>query len=171
MRRVVCLGIALTVTMACSLTSAAHEIKAGTLLLHHPWVHAAKAGSASTDGYLMIRNMGSKPDRLLGATLEGAGAAVVVQLSVPSDAGALCRLDKGLEIAPGELVELKPGKIQLLFGAVARSLRQDIYATGTLLFEQAGPVNIEFFIESADAKTASHAATGALAACPGPLTQ
>lgn len=149
----------------------AHEVKIKGLVLHHPWVHAAVAGDVGTDGFVMITNTGKTPERLIGATLEGAGDAALVRSSSAVDASALCRLENGIEIAPGATLVLKPGASGLLFGAVAKPLREDIYANGTLVFAHAGAVKVEFYVQADDSKAASHSATGAMAACVVPATQ
>jgi periplasmic copper chaperone A len=132
----------------------AHQIKTKTLSILHPWVHAAEAGTSSTDGFVVIKNISREPERLLGAALDGAGEAVLSQLS-PGTPGGACKLTKGLEIAPGAALELKPGKAGLLFGKVGKTLMQDLYVDGVLHFAKAGDVKIEFFIESAEAKTST----------------
>ena len=149
----------------------AHEIKSGALVLHHPWVHAAAKGAASTDGFLVIKNTGTTPDRLLGATINGVGPAVVVQPGGAAGASGLCRLEQGIEIAPGATVVLKPGTAGLMFSDVSASLREDTYADGTLMFAKAGHVKIEFFVQAADSVTPSHSAQAGLAACGPTVTQ
>ena len=149
----------------------AHEVKTRGLLLHHPWVHAAAAGAMGTDGFVIITNTGKAPERFLGATIEGAVDATLVRAVSPVDANALCRLENGIDIAPGATLVLKPGASGLLFGAVNKSLREDIYANGTLVFAKAGVVKIEFYIQAEDSKAAKHSPAGAMAACLASATQ
>ena len=146
----------------------AHQIKTKSLVITHPWVHAADKGAAATDGFLVIRNIGKEPERLLGAVIDGVGEAAVVQAG-PAQGDGMCTLAKGIEIAPGATLELKPGKAGLMFGAVSTSLYENAYANGVLNFAKAGAVKVEFLVEAADAKSSGHLA---LAECaPLPATQ
>jgi periplasmic copper chaperone A len=142
----------------------AHKVKTTTLEIMHPWVHAADAGAASTSGYLVIHNTGTQTERLLGAVIDGVGEAVIVQTAAGQLDGS-CRLGKGLEIAPGATLELKPGVAGLQFGMVSKDLMEAIYANGVLNFAKAGAVKVEFFIEATDAKASAHAT---LPECPLP---
>ena len=145
--------------------SQAHQIKTKTLTIMHPWVHAAATGSASTDGFVVIKNIGKETDRLLGAFLDGAGEAAIVQ-QAPGTPGGVCKLAKGLEVPAGAAVELKPGNVSLQFGKLGKTLIQDLYADGVLHFEKAGAVKIEFYIEAAGATASSDALVVADCASP-----
>ena len=129
----------------------------------HPWVHAAQAGALSTDGFVVIKNIGKEPERLLGASVDGALGTGLMQL-IPGGPGGLCRLAAGIEIAPGATIELKPGRSGFMFGKLAKTLRQDLYVNGVLTFEKAGAIKVEFFIEAADAPSSSHQAVADCAA-------
>jgi periplasmic copper chaperone A len=144
----------------------AHQVKTTTLIITHPWVHGADAGAAFTDGFMTIRNVGKEPERLLGAVIDGVGEAMVTQAGPGK---GMCKLAKGIEIAPGATLELKPGRAGLLFGAVSKPLREALYADGVLNFAKAGAVKVEFFVEAAGAQSSGHAV---LAECEAlPVTQ
>lgn len=154
--------ISVLAAVLCVHAAEAHKIKTRTLEILHPWVHAAEAGAAGTDGFLVIRNTGKQADRLLGAVIDGVAEAVVVQL--PSgQPDSSCRLAKGVEIAAGATMELRPGKTALRFAKVSKGLTEALYANGVLSFEKAGAVKVEFYIEAADAKSSGHAV---VADCP-----
>jgi copper(I)-binding protein len=64
------------------------------------------------------------------------------------------RLDKGLEIKPGESVELKPSSFHIMFMGLARPLKVDETIKGTLIFERAGTVSVEFSVRAIGAQPA-----------------
>ncbi len=58
---------------------------------------------------MTITNAGSMPDRLIGGTFPMAGRFEVHEMAVTDGVMRMRELAKGLEIKPGETVELKPG--------------------------------------------------------------
>jgi copper(I)-binding protein len=135
-------------------TSDAHQIKTKTLTIMHPWIHAAESGASGTQGYVAIRNTGADADRLIGASLDGAADAMVMQ-PVPGSAGGECRPANGIEIAPGATLELKPGQGELKFGKLTKSQMRDIYSDGVLRFAKAGAIKVEFFVDAPKATSSA----------------
>ena len=54
------------------------------------------------------------------------------------------RTAKGLEIEPGKTVELKPGSYHIMFMDLKEPLKQGASVKGTLVFEKAGKVDVEY---------------------------
>jgi copper(I)-binding protein len=54
------------------------------------------------------------------------------------------KLESGLEIKPGESVELKPGGYHIMFTGLREGLKQGQGLEGTLVFKNAGAVKIEY---------------------------
>ena len=48
--------------------ASAHEYKAGSLEIKHPWSRATPKGATVAGGYLKITNTGTTPDRLVSGT-------------------------------------------------------------------------------------------------------
>ncbi len=57
-------------------------------------------------------------------------------------------LPKGLEIKPGQTVELKPGSYHLMFSGLKQPFEQGKRVKGTLTFEKAGTVEVEYAVEA-----------------------
>ncbi len=57
-------------------------------------------------------------------------------------------LEKGLEIKPGQTVELKPGGYHVMFLDLKSPLKEGESIKGTLVFEKAGTIEVEYKIES-----------------------
>lgn len=134
----------------------AHEYKAGALTIQHPWVRATPKGAQVAGGFLTLTNTGSAPDRLVGGSLTGAAR---VEVHVTSTEGGIARMrpvEGGLEIKPGETVKLAPGGYHLMFVDLKGSFVDGELVEGTLQFEKAGRVLVEFEVQSVGAQAPTH---------------
>lgn len=61
-------------------------------------------------------------------------------------------LPDGLELKPGAKTELKPGSYHIMFMDLKRQLKEGESIKGTLTFEKAGQVPVEFKVESVGAR-------------------
>ena len=81
----VCLSVfVLAVALAIGVSSlgSAHQVVVGKLKIGHPWVREAAEGAPGTYSCIIeIQNDGDEPERLLGATIEGAGTGVLYKLT------------------------------------------------------------------------------------------
>lgn len=132
-------------------------VTAGALRIENPWTRATPGGAKVAGGYLRVVNTGPVPDRLVGATFPNAGSAEVHAMSVEGGVMKMRPLEGGLEIRPGETVELKPGGNHLMFRDLRQGLKEGDIVQGTLVFERAGSVPIEFRVEGMGAQGPSAA--------------
>lgn len=132
----------------------AHEFKAGDLDINHPWSRATPQGAAVAAGYLSVTNNGSTPDRLVSVTAEIAERAEIHEMSVDS-AGVMKMqaLPDGLDIPAAGKVELKPGSFHIMFLGLKNPVKQGDMFKGTLTFEKAGTVAVEFKAEAMSGQT------------------
>jgi hypothetical protein len=72
-------------------------------------------------------------------------------------------LKDGLELKPGETVQLKPGGEHVMMTGLKQPLKQGDHIKGTLSFEKAGKVDIEYDVKAIGAP----APTNAPASTPG----
>ena len=128
--------------------ASAHEYKAGSLEIKHPWARATPNGASVAGGYLKIINTGAEPDRLVGGSIVAAGKFEIHEMSMDGGVMKMRPLTKGLEIKPGETVELKPGSYHLMFVGVTQPFEQGKKVKGTLQFEKAGTVEVEYAVEA-----------------------
>jgi copper(I)-binding protein len=63
-------------------------------------------------------------------------------------------VEGGLEIKPGESVELKPGSFHVMLMGLKQPLEKGQHIKGTLQFEKAGKVDIEYAVEAIGATPA-----------------
>ncbi len=133
-------------------TASSHEYKAGPLTIGHPWSRATPAGAKVGGGYLSIKNTGSTPDRLLGVSAPFAGRGEIHEMAVTDGVMTMRPLEQGVEIAPGATVEFKPGGYHIMFMELKQPLTQGERPKGTLTFEKAGTVEVEFAVEAIGAR-------------------
>jgi hypothetical protein len=125
----------------------AHDYEIGDLSIGHPWIRATPKGAQNAGGYMKITNNGSEADRLVGGTVAGAKIFEVHSMSVENNVMKMRRLEDGLEIKPGETVELKPGSYHVMMMGLDGGYEEGPKVLGTLLFEKAGTVEVEFAVE------------------------
>jgi copper(I)-binding protein len=124
--------------------AAAQSVKLGALTITAPWTRATPGGAKVAGGFMTITNAGSMPDRLIGGTFPMAGRFEVHEMAVTDGVMRMRELAKGLEIKPGETVELKPGGYHVMFMELKEQIREGQPITGTLVFEKAGTVTISY---------------------------
>ena len=134
---------------ACLLASAAlaQQYKVGSLEIDHPWSRATPQGAKTGAGYVTIKNTGSTPDRLLGGSFANAGKVGVHQMTMEQGVMKMRPLAGGVEIKPGETVELKPDGYHLMFVGLKQPLKKGEQVDGTLEFEKSGTVQVQYTVE------------------------
>jgi len=119
-------------------------VKAGSLTLEQPWSRATPGGAKVGGGYLRITNTGTVPDRLTGGSFPLASKVEVHEMRLEGDVMRMKAVEGGLEIKPGATVELKPGGFHLMFMDLKEPLKEGQTLKGTLTFEKAGAVEVEY---------------------------
>lgn len=148
--------------LSCSLAAAAlllsaglataHEFKAGPLKIGHPWSRATPAGAKVGGGYLSIENTGTAADRLVSVSVPFAARSEIHEMAVKDGIMTMRPMDAGVELPAGTKVEFKPGGYHIMFMELKQQLKQGEMMKGTLTFEKAGAVDVEFKVDSIAAK-------------------
>lgn len=129
------------------------EFRAGSLTIGTPWARETPTAAKVGGGYMTIANSGKEADRLIGGSFAGAGAFEVHEMRMEGTMMKMRALDKGLEIKPGETVELKPGGYHVMFLGLKQPLKAGESLKGELVFEKAGRVAVEYRILSRQENT------------------
>lgn len=140
--------------------SLAHEYKAGSIEIKHPWSRATPKGSEVAGGYMTLINTGKEADRLVGGSLPTAGKFEIHEMSMDGTVMKMRQLPNGIEIKPGQTVELKPGSYHLMFVGLKAPFEQGKKVKGTLRFEKAGTVEVEYAVEPVGGTPKGHGASG-----------
>lgn len=139
-------GFALLTTLAFSAN--AHDFKAGTLEIKHPWSKVAPPVAPVLGGYVTIVNTGTEPDRLLGGSSAIAERFEIHESKTENGVAKMRPLKDGLVIGPGETVKLEPGaSAHIMFVKPSKRPAAGEKFAGTLVFEKAGAVNVEFAVQ------------------------
>ncbi len=134
----------------------AHGYKIGDLSIAHPWIRATPKGASNAGGYMKITNNGSEADRLVGGSVAGAKIFEVHFMAVENNIMKMRKLENGLEIKPGETVELKPGSFHVMMMGLEGGYEEGQKISGTLTFEKAGTLKVEFAVQADDKKDEGH---------------
>src|SRR6266576_1322538 len=128
--------------------ASASEYKAGSLEISDPWSHATPKGSSVAAGYMTIKNSGSTPDRLVSGSSDVASKFEVHEMKMENGVAKMRPVKGGLEIKPGEIVELKPGSFHVMFVGLKKPLSAGDHFKATLVFEKAGSVNVDYDVRA-----------------------
>ena len=140
--------------------AAAQEFKAGSLEIDQPWSRATPKGAKVAAGYLTIKNTGTTPDRLVGGTSPVAGKFEIHEMSMDKGVMKMRPVPEGVEIKPGETVELKPSSFHFMIMDLKQPIVRGKPFKASLTFEKAGPVEVEFTVVAPGATRPAPAAAG-----------
>jgi len=124
----------------------AADYSAGDIQIGNPWARATPRGAQVAAGYLTVINNGSAADRLLGGSTPVASRFEIHSMVVEDGVAKMRPVEGGVEIKPRETVELKPGSFHAMLIGLNQPLQPGQRVAGTLVFEHAGTVAIEFTV-------------------------
>jgi copper(I)-binding protein len=140
--------------------AAAHYYEIGGLQIIDPWARATVPSAANGVVYVAISNEGETPDRLIAVETAMAERAELHTVLM-EDGVAKMRAIEAIELAPGETALLEPGGDHImLFGLKGPLIEGETLAL-RLVFEVAGPIEIELIVEAAGAGADDHSEHGA----------
>jgi copper(I)-binding protein len=126
------------------LTAQARDYKVGSIEVVDPWSRATPKGASVAAGYMKITNNGSTADRLIGGSSEIAPTFEIHEMSMEGGIARMRPVKGGLEIKPGETVELKPGSFHVMLVGLKKPLAAGEHVSAKLVFEKAGPVEVQY---------------------------
>ena len=144
---------AVILSLAVSPASAA-DVALGALKLSAPWARATPKGAKVGGGYLKITNTGAEADRLIGGSTSIADKVEVHEMSMSNGVMKMREQPTGLEIKPGQTIELKPGGFHLMIVGLKKPLTQGEHLNVTLTFAKAGKVDVDFAVAGIGAQSA-----------------
>lgn len=143
--RTLALGAALA-TLATA--ASAHEYKLGALEIGHPWSRATPNAAPVAGGFLTVTNSGASADRLVSVAASISDKVEIHEMAVTDGVMKMRPLDKGLDIPAGAKIELKPGGFHVMFIGLHQQLKAGDKVKGTLTFEKAGKIDVDFNVEA-----------------------
>jgi periplasmic copper chaperone A len=131
--------------------AAAETYNVGTIDIVNPWTRATPKGAEVAGAYMTIRNKGKASDRLIGGSSAVADRLEVHQAITERGVAKMRPVEGGLEIKPGQTVDLKPGSFHVMLTGLKLPLEKGQRVKATLEFEKAGKVDIEYAVETVGA--------------------
>jgi copper(I)-binding protein len=144
--RVAATGLGLLAGLLALVPAFAQEYRAGPIRVEAPWIRATPAGAQVAGGYMKIENTGREADRLMGGSTGIAGKFEIHEMKMSGTVMKMRELDKGLELPPGQSVELKPGSLHVMLMDLKGQAKAGDKVKGTLVFEKAGKVEVEYTV-------------------------
>lgn len=134
-------GVAFAIAIAGG-NAAAHEFKIKGFEFIHPWTREPAEHVKDVPVYMVLRNTGTTPDRIVAAS---SPFATKVELrSAKSDGeGQL----QAINVAPNTTVELSASGPHIMLVGLKEPLDGYQYFPLTLSFERAGDIAIEVYVE------------------------
>ena len=129
----------------------AHEIKVGDIVIGHPWVRQSPMGADVAAGFMTITNTGKKEDRLVKATASITSTVQLHEMKMEGDVMKMSEVPGGIVIPPGATVELKPKSLHVMFMDMKAPVKEGETITGTLTFEKAGTVDVDYDVMAPNA--------------------
>jgi copper(I)-binding protein len=147
-------AIVVASVIALSSGAYAYDYKVGALEIDHPWSRAVPKGATVAAGYVTIKNTGTEPDRLVSGSTPVAGKFEIHEMSMDKGVMKMRPVAGGLEIKPGETIELKPQSFHIMMRGLKQPIEKGKPFKGSLVFEKAGPVDVDFAVEGVGASPA-----------------
>ena len=150
----------LRIVPAIAQAASGQTYKLGPLTIAAPWTRATPRGAQVAGGYVRITNTGAEADRLTGGSFDLSARVEVHEMAMDGAVMRMRQLSGGLEIKPGETVELTPGGLHLMFLDLKAPVATGKPVKGRLTFEKAGSIDVEFAVApigaSSPAASAGH---------------
>ncbi len=133
--------------LALALPAQAQDFTLGKIKISQVWTRVTPPASKVAGGFMTITNTGTEPDTLIGGTAIISQRFEVHEMAMQDGVMRMRELKPGLVIKPGETVALKPGSYHVMFMDLKEPLALGKPFKGTLVFEKAGTIEIEYKVE------------------------
>jgi copper(I)-binding protein len=145
-----CARLAAVVAALLMAVSAAsgHEFKIKHLEFIHPWTREPAKGVTDVPVYMVVRNTSPRIERIIGASSPFAASAEL-HASKLEGGGTIA----ALQLPAGEVTELNADGPHLLLRGLTEPLDGYQYFPVVLMFEHAGKVEIEDYVEEPNSRS------------------
>lgn len=139
--------LSLVAALFLAVPALAHDVKVGDLEIIHPHIPQPAGSAKAAGGYVAIHNSGAEADRLIGVETDIAAKAETHESKVDANGVGTMEHVESVEIPAGQTVNLEHGGYHIMFMGLTGPLLEGEMHKVTLIFEKAGPVDIEFMID------------------------
>ena len=124
--------------IASATPATAQTARLGDLTFENAWLRATPPNATVAAGYVMITNVGSSADRLIGVAAPFANKNEIHEMAMSGGVMQMRELPQGILVQPGAQVVLKPGGLHFMFMHLQEPLLAGQIWPVTLIFEKAG---------------------------------
>lgn len=130
-----------------NLVVAEQSRRLGELQIDQPWARATPHGAISGAGFFTVSNHGADADRLIRAE---SSISSVVELHRTEFVDNVMKMRKqdAIEIPPGQNLVFEPGSYHIMFIGLHDMLSEGQTIAVTLVFENAGAIDLTFPVKS-----------------------
>ena len=139
-----------------ALPASALDYKVGAIEIVQPWTRATPPTAESGGGYLVLKNTGTTPDRLIAVKSPAADKVEIHEMKMDGNIMRMREVEKGIEIPPGATVELKPGGFHVMFMGLKAPFAKEAKVPLTLVFEKAGSIDVDLMVQAMGALAPMH---------------
>ena len=125
------------------------DYRIGTLAVAQAWARESPPTVTNGAAFMTIDNRGTSADRLLGADAEVA-ERVELHTHLMDDGVMRLRQVEFIDLQPGQVTELKPGGLHVMFIGLKAPFKAGERVPVTLRFEQGGNLDIEVSVMTMD---------------------
>ena len=143
-------GMAIMAAGAALAHHAGDTFEVGDLVVSHAWTYETAEAGHSVKVYLTIQNDGDATDRLIAASVDFADEVVMQAQAIGSDGTLGVQNVAAIAVEPGQVLTLQPGAIWLELEGVQRHFSHGQHFHMDLVFETAGPLEIDVWVEDAE---------------------
>ena len=131
----------------------AHEYALGDITVDHPMIFETPANAPVAGGYMSITNAGPD-DRLVAVRVdpEIAGTMQLHEMTVSDGIMRMSEVEGGIALPSGETVALEQGGLHVMFMQLQQRLVDGDEVPATLVFEEAGELEVVFNVETRGAR-------------------
>ena len=125
----------------------AADFSIGSISIEHPWSRPTPPGATVASGYVTLTNTGSVADRLIDIRTNAAEDAEIHRSLVVDGVASMRPVEGGPIIEAGSTLNFEAAKLHIMFIKPQAALKDGEHFLATLVFEQAGAVDVEFAIQ------------------------
>jgi copper(I)-binding protein len=138
--------LAASACAAIGTSASAHEETKAGVTVAHPWVRATPGGATIGAAYLEIKTADGVQDRLIGASSPAAGRAEIHTHIKDGDVMRMRKVD-AIALKPLASAILRPSGDHVMLLDLKAPLKAGDLVKLTLIFEKAGPIDVEVSVE------------------------
>jgi hypothetical protein len=134
----------------------AQEIRVGDLNISRSWMRATPPGSTVGAWYLEIVNNSDKSDRLVGGSVAVAKSIEIHETKIDGGIARMRPIAEGIVLAPQSTTKLEPSGVHIMLVGLKEPLKQGQRVKGTLIFSNAGAIELDVPVESLGSAGPTH---------------